>query len=151
WHTRILGPSPSGYSRVHPFASLPISAAETEFANNTPLRNKTGEIARFGRDNPSTHVEVDKLILTTCGAWFSGSVNYPRLEWTHPTAMGRDFYVRLLVRGVLFPFGHGASVVLVYERRFDTAAKVAGLQQQVALIITQPALRYGIESPDERE
>jgi hypothetical protein len=149
WNTRVLAPSLSRYSEVFPFASLPL---ETPFALSTPLRDKVPEIAARGRANPGLPVRVDKLILTTCGAWVSGSIRYPDLDWTHRTAMGRDFYVRLAMRGVLFPFGHDASVVSVTERTFDGSTKTAGLQQIFALLITQPARDYGIdEAPHQRE
>jgi hypothetical protein len=155
WHTRILAPirapSPSGYAAVFPFAS---AQAEIPFANNTPLENQMNRIAQLGKANPTLPMEVDKFILSTCGAWFSGSVSYPnnQLEWTQRTAMGRDFYVRLLLSGVLFPFGHRASVVGVSERKFDTATKAAGLQRTFALIITEPVREYAnIDTPHERE
>lgn len=150
WHTRILAPAPRShaYSAVFPFASLPL---ETPFADSTPLGDDIKKIATQGRDHPGTPVAVDKLVLTTCGASFSGSVSYPDLEWTHRIAMGRDVYVRLLQRGVLFPFGHEASTVEVTERKFDPGTGVAGLHRTLTLVVTQPVLDYGIEAAHQRE
>ncbi|MGW7647115.1 hypothetical protein [Streptomyces bobili] len=150
WHTRILAPSPrsQAYSAVFPFASLPL---ETPFADSTPLGDDIKEIAAQGRAHPGMPVAVDKLVLTTFGASFSGSVSYPDLEWTHRIAMGRDVYVRLLKRGVLFPFGHEASTVDVIERKFDPVTGVAGLHRTRTLVVTQPVLDYGIEAAHQRE
>jgi hypothetical protein len=148
WHTRILAPCSPAYSAVFPFASLPV---ETPFADSTPLGANIKKIAGQGSAQPSTPVAVDKLILTACGASFSGSVSYPDLEWTHRIAMGRDVYVRLLQRGVLFPFGHEASTVEVTERRFDPVTGVAGLHRTLTLVVTQPALDYGLEAAHQRE
>ncbi|MFG1953482.1 hypothetical protein [Micromonospora sp. NPDC048830] len=146
WHTRIVAPTASGYADVYPFASLPV---ESSFG--TPLGTSVTTIADQGCRNPTQPVATEKLILTACGAWFSGSVDYPALQWTHRAAMGRDYYVRLHKRGALFPFGHRAAVVEVTERRFDTATKVAGLQRTIALIVTEPVCRYGIDASHERE
>ena len=33
--------------------------------------------------------------------------------------MGRDTFVRVVVKGYLFPFGHQASKIVVTERRFE--------------------------------
>lgn len=150
WHTRILAPAPrsDAYTAVFPFASLPL---ETPFADSTPLGAGVEKIAARGRDHPGTPVAVDKLVLTTCGATFSGSVGYPDLEWTHRVVMGRDVYVRLLQRGVLFPFGHEASAVEVTERKFDPATGVAGLHRTLTLVVTQPVLDYRIEAAHQRE
>lgn len=76
WHTRILAPAPRShaYSAVFPFASLQL---ETPFADSTPLGDDIKKIATQGRDHPNTPVAVDKLVLTTCGASFSGSASTP--------------------------------------------------------------------------
>ncbi|MFJ5774578.1 hypothetical protein [Streptomyces sp. NPDC093094] len=150
WHTRILAPAPRShaYSAVFPFASLPL---ETPFADSTPLGDSVKKIAAQGQNHPGTPVAVDKLVLTTCGASFSGSVSYPDLEWTHRIAMGRDVYVRLLQRGVLFPFGHEASTVEVTERKFDPGTGVAGLHRTLTLVVTQPVRDYDIKVAQEHE
>jgi hypothetical protein len=148
WHTRILAPSSAAYSAVFPFAALP---PETPFADTTPLGEGVMRIVARGRDHPGTPVCVDTLVLSACGAWFSGSVKYPDLEWTHRTVMGRDVYVRLLQRGVLFPFGNEASTVEVTERKVDPVTGVAGLHRTLTLVVTQPVLDYGIGAAHERE
>ncbi|GHF60624.1 hypothetical protein GCM10018787_05990 [Streptomyces thermodiastaticus] len=148
WHTRILAPSSDAYSAVFPFACLPM---ETPFADSTPLGDGVKKIAARGRDNPDTPVTVDTLVLSACGAWFSGSVSYPDLEWSHRIVLGRDVYVRLLQRGVLFPFGNEASTVEVTERKIDPVTGVAGLHRTLTLVVTQPVLDYGIEAAHQRE
>lgn len=146
WHTRVLGSSPSGYAEVRPMKAL---AAELPFANLTPLRNQMARIAEVGRTGPA--VTADTLILSPCGAWFSGSVAYPNLDWTHQTAMGRDYYVRIAIKGTLFPFGHHASVISVSQRDVDLGTKTAGLQSKWALVITEPTRSYDVGHPGIRE
>jgi hypothetical protein len=147
WHTRVLGPAGS-YAEVYPFASLPL---ERPFAADTPLRDSVATIASQGAAHPDQPVATDRLILGACGAWFSGSGSWPAIDWTHKTAMARDYYVRVLKRGFLFPFGHRAAVVETTERRFETAPlPVAGLRTTWTLVITEPSRQYGIGAPHER-
>lgn len=148
WHTHILGSSPTGYAEVRPIEALP---ADGDFANKTPLRGEMERIAKAGRDNPDTTIKADELILSPCGAWFSGSVLYPNLSWTHQTAMGRDYYVRLEIMGVLFPFGHRASVISVSQREFNIDNKTAGLRGQLAFVITEPSRALYVNTKDARE
>jgi hypothetical protein len=69
-------------------------------------------------------VAVNRLMLTTLGAWMDVKGTWfppPDLtvqEWVHQATMGRDSYVKVVYKGFLFPFGHGASLVKVTERKF---------------------------------
>ncbi|WP_370948860.1 hypothetical protein AB5J62_15265 [Amycolatopsis sp. cg5] len=77
-------------------------------------------------------VDVDKLILSPLGAlmnvhgaWAQNSV--PALEvsdWKHRSTLGRDQYVRVVLAGYLFPFGHRASLIELTERKVDQGAAV---------------------------
>jgi hypothetical protein len=143
WHTRILG-SGTNYAAVRPFRSF---SREPSFADQTPLADRVvAAIAAEGTNHPP--MAVDRLILSACGAWFSGSVTYPQVDWTHRSAMARDYYVKVVTRGVAFPFGHRAAVVKITERRFDSG--VAGLHATFSLIITEPSRNYGVSAPHER-
>ena len=146
WHTRILRPG-AEYAAVRPFASLP---RESSFADQTPLKhNVLAAIGTEGANHPP--VAVDRLILSACGAWFSGSATYPQVDWAHRSAMARDYYVKVVTRGVAFPFGHRAAVVEIFERRFDRG--LAGLHGTFSLIITEPSREYSVTdhvAPHER-
>ncbi|MGW4147077.1 hypothetical protein [Streptomyces albogriseolus] len=140
WHSRVTRPDGADALRVRPIKALP-----NESALATPLGHHASKIAALGVQSADPPVTVDRLVLSAFGAWFDASVSWPILDWTHRTAMGRDYYVRVLTRGALFPFGHRAAFVEVTERRFDRRAPaVAALRTTRTLIVTEPTRRYGI-------
>ncbi|NOX82952.1 MAG: hypothetical protein GXP06_08185 [Alphaproteobacteria bacterium] len=66
-------------------------------------------------------------------------------SWTHKTAMARDYYVRIVKAGRLFPFGHAASLVRITERKFKPRAdggRVAVLSQRAFIIVREPVREY---------
>lgn len=140
WHSRITRPDGADALRVRPVKALP-----DEPALATPLGRYTATIAALGVQSADPPVTIDRLIFSAFGAWFDASASWPTLDWTHQTAMGRDYYVRVLTRGALFPFGHRAAFVEVTERRFDQQPPaVAALRTTRTLIVTEPTRRYGI-------
>ncbi|MDN3295829.1 hypothetical protein QWM81_17585 [Streptomyces ficellus] len=140
WHSRVTGPGGDGQLGVQPYKALP-----GEPALDTPLKSWTATIAALGLQYPTCPVAVDRLILSAYGAWFSASAGWPTLDWTHEAAMGRDYHVRVLKRGALFPFGHRASYVEMTERRFETdTPALAALRTKRMLIVTEPARDYGV-------
>ncbi|MFH9726024.1 hypothetical protein ACH4M4_24135 [Streptomyces sp. NPDC017254] len=140
WHSRITRPDGADALRVRPVKALP-----DEPALATPLGHHTASIAALGALSTDPPVTVDRLVLSAFGAWFDATASWPTLDWTHQSAMGRDYYVRVLTRGALFPFGHRAAFVEVTERRFDRQAPaVAALRTTRTLIVTEPTRRYGI-------
>lgn len=140
WHSRITRPDGADALRVRPVKALP-----DEPSLATPLGHYTGAIAALGVQSADPPVTVDRLILSAFGAWFDASASWPTLDWTHQAAMGRDYYVRVLTRGALFPFGHRAAFVEVTERRFDRQSPaVAALRTTRTLIVTEPTRSYGI-------
>ncbi|HTW99376.1 MAG TPA: hypothetical protein VMD59_11395, partial [Acidimicrobiales bacterium] len=48
------------------------------------------------------------------GAWDSTASNLA--GYHHIAVTGRDTYVKIVVRGYLFPFGHQATIIAIYER-----------------------------------
>ncbi|CCK24469.1 hypothetical protein BN159_0090 [Streptomyces davaonensis JCM 4913] len=144
WHSRITRPDGADALRVRPIKALP-----DEPALATPLGHYTTTIAALGVQSADPPVTVDRLILSAFGAWFDASASWPTLDWTHQTAMGRDYYVRVLTRGALFPFGHRAALIEVTERRFARQSPaVAALRTTRTLIVTEPTRRYGIGDSD---
>jgi hypothetical protein len=146
WHTRIVRADKTN-AAVYPIAILPVEPP-SPFADQTPLDPYFNAISHQLTANPEQQMSVDRLILSACGAWFSGSIRWPQLGWTHRVAMARDFYVRVSERGVLFPFGHQAAFVDIVERQFSSGgAFVAALHATRSLMITEPAREYGIAEP----
>lgn len=104
-------------------------------------------------------VDVNRLMLTSLGAWFDahGSWDTTRsgrslASWRHRATMGRDHYVRIVRNGFLFPFGHGAALIKVTERKFrtigsglrgDPKRRIAYLFQRYFLVLRQRDVAYG--------
>ncbi|MFZ3493287.1 hypothetical protein ACODT5_08665 [Streptomyces sp. 5.8] len=147
WHSRITGPTEGEPFTVRPYQALPDTAPLS-----TPLGPYVGNIATLGALPANQPVTVDRLILSSYGAWFQASVSWSALDWTHLASMGRDYYVRVLQRGALFPFGHRASYVEMTERRFDVGdPRVAALRKKRVLIVTEPTRTYGIGAGGRHE
>ncbi|MFE6062717.1 hypothetical protein [Streptomyces sp. NPDC056431] len=146
WHSRITGPG-----GAETFAVKPAKALANESALATPLGQYVATIAALAVQYPDRPVTVDRLILSAYGAWFSASASWPTLDWSHQASMGRDYYVRVLTRGALFPFGHRASYVEMTERRFDQSPATAALRRKRVLIVTEPARQYGIGAGGSHE
>ncbi|NYT78410.1 hypothetical protein H0A71_15565 [Alcaligenaceae bacterium] len=103
-----------------------------------------------------TPVATNLLMLSSQGAWLDsrGYWDAPGLdleEWVHNASMGRDHYVRIVNKGVLFPFGHAVVEITVTERKFHNGAlkdgklvieqepgNVAALRQRKFLVVRQP-------------
>jgi hypothetical protein len=70
-------------------------------------------------------IAVKRLALTSLGATLDlrGEWTPPPgmsiEEWAYRAAVGRDHFVRIVEAGWLLPFGHRASFVEIFERRFD--------------------------------
>lgn len=92
--------------------------------------------------------DVKRLELSALGGSFSARGLWPGFEWDHDTTLGRDQRVRVLSRGVLYPFGHRAEFQELAERVMDTenlpppdgsqSFAVAGMRKDLLLVITEP-------------
>lgn len=67
------------------------------------------------------------------------------LHWTHRATMGRDHFVRVVLDGFLYPYGHKASLIKITERKFQAIAtgpqkgKVgAYLRQRMFVVVREP-------------
>lgn len=101
-------------------------------------------------------IDVDRLMLTSLGAWIDSRGRWepptPQFEveeWRHRGTIGRDHYVRVVYKGYLWPFGHRASVIKVTERKLHPPASPALpgnpaiLRQRMYIVVRQPVLTYG--------
>ncbi|MFD4839251.1 hypothetical protein ACFWP0_17230 [Achromobacter sp. NPDC058515] len=89
-------------------------------------------------------IGANLLMLSALGAWLDSRGNWdaPGLsleEWTHRGAMGRDHYVRVVYKGLLYPFGHRASLIKVSERKFHRgrSGNPAYLRQRLFIIVRE--------------
>lgn len=93
-------------------------------------------------------IDTRLLMLSSQGAWLDsrGDWEPPGLDvesWVHQATQGRDHYVRVVYRGVLFPFGHRAVLIKVSERKFHKmAGNPAYLRQRMFMIVREKVKHY---------
>lgn len=105
--------------------------------------------ANFGMNNYQPQpIDTQLLMLSALGGWLDsrGAWEPPGLdveEWVHRASMGRDHYVRVVYRGVLFPFGHRVALIKVSERKFHGIhGNAAYLRQRMFMVVRQRERRY---------
>ena len=141
-------------------------SGELPAANTSPFRMAmtdrdryqiVHETSNFSLTNfQPTPIAANLLMLSSQGAWLDsrGYWDAPGLdleEWVHNASMGRDHYVRIVNKGVLYPFGHAVVKITVTERKFHNGAtkggipvieqepgNVAALRQREFIVVRQP-------------
>lgn len=105
--------------------------------------------ANFSMSNYAPQpVDTNLLMLSALGGWLDarGDWEPPGLDvesWVHRAALGRDHYVRVVYRGVLFPFGHRAVLIKVSERKFHNVhGNAAYLRQRMFMVVRERERRY---------
>ena len=78
---------------------------------------------------------VENLMLTPLGGYLKGEWNWRQpsgwpnptkpelIAWRHVSTLGRDQYMKLVIRGYVFPTGHKATLTIISERKFNTTAE----------------------------
>jgi hypothetical protein len=96
-------------------------------------------------------VEASKLWLSARGGFLDSNViwenlppSYNLTQWKHLATIGRDQYVKVVLKGFLFPFGHRAVEIVVTERQFEKVGEeiVATSRQISYLVVRQPTKSY---------
>lgn len=96
-----------------------------------------------------------RLMLTALGGWLEADGSWPvatlpqnvdLVGWNHRTALARDYYVRVIYAGFLFPFGHAASLIKITERKFERypqgKGRVAAFRQRFFIIVRERIRNY---------
>jgi hypothetical protein len=111
------------------------------------------------QDGVSTYVPraayVRRLMVTALGGDLEAHrpftirpQNVDLSAWSHKSAIGRDYFVRVEYSGFLFPFGHRATLVKLTERKFewrgqpDEKDRVAFLRQRFFIIVRDRMIDY---------
>jgi hypothetical protein len=94
---------------------------------------------------------IRRLELSSLGGSLSVTAKWPDgFEWNHEVVLGRDQMVRVQLAGILYPFGHLASVLTVTKRGFPQdpppSLSVAALSSTATLAINDP-VRAGLPRP----
>jgi YVTN family beta-propeller protein len=161
WHTRLInGQQPRQDPDARAIWSPDMNNASLSSAADAPLsaddrRRLVRQTSDFTlaqyRPEP---VEVDELMLTALGgflrvrgAWNNKTVPELNLAaWRQRTTLGRDHYVMVTERGMLFPFGHRAIRVKVSEREITGSPPVAALRTRDYIVVTEPVKTYDVKS-----
>ncbi len=134
--------------------AVAASPIEVPFPTSLTLQDRTQLVELMTA--PNRWFEAEALFLTALGGTLKGRTQGagwnpnelpPRQslsEWQHRANLGRDFYVRTVREGFLFPFGHPAALVKITERKFETInnRQVAVLRQRQYVIVRQPEKTY---------
>ncbi len=177
WHTRLTQPSegigPDKTANVRALWSADYEITESEIVaivnDNKPFRMSLDALDRqmlvklmagFNEKDVDGHTFVphtarsQRMMLSALGALLDVEGNWNTLpekvgleQWRHLAAMGRDFYVRVVYRGYLMPFGHSASLIKVTERKFEYQDKtkkgrVAILRQRFFIVVREWTKEY---------
>jgi hypothetical protein len=138
-------PAPDADPNYHPFPTTLDHNARHQIVHlsaNFRARLNKPSVAIYPRAIP-----VRRMALTSLGATLDlrGEWQPPAgmslQEWAHRASLGRDHFVRIVKAGWLFPFGHRASRVDIYERRFDAHRARAALVRTRIFVVTREPLR----------
>lgn len=177
WHTRLTQPSegigPDKTTNVRALWSADYEITESEIVaivnNNKPFRMSLDALDRqmlvklmagFNEKDADGHTFVphtarsQRIMLSALGALLDVEGNWIILpekvgleQWRHLATLGRDFYVRVVYRGYLMPFGHSASLIKVTERKFEyqdnsKKGRVAVLRQRFFIVVREWTKEY---------
>ena len=169
WHTRLAASAAEAAVDGGPFRAIwnydtdpangmsTLQSSSPPAVGNDPFRASLNEFDRWeicqATSNFSLAGRADALanklwlsarggFLDSIGDWNSKAFDIA--EWKHQATLGRDQYVKVVLKGFLFPFGHRAVYVTVTERVFedDDDQIVATFIQHQYLVIREPTLSY---------
>jgi len=167
----FTGNSPTKSAPVKPDFSLWLVQAPTGLqiggVKLPPMAaTDRAQIIVLSSGEPATPIHVNRLTLTSLGAWFDAdskwdTTQYPALHldlsaWRHITVLGRDEYVQVEHEGYLWPFGHRAALITRTQRVFYSVFPVdtcgddkifCYLRQQKFIHVKEPLKNY----PDGRQ
>jgi hypothetical protein len=164
WHTRLGVPGPRGVDESRlPTLRAVWATHERTFSDvvGSPLAEPVSKDERiaiakassdFSLPTPPRPLTATHLILSALGAWADLAGDWPVGDvaaWRHVAVMGRDQYVQVVRRGVLFPFGHRATEITLHQRKFKLSGineRVAYLTQRSVVVVEQQERVY-----DERD
>lgn len=149
WHARLRGAdTPPGT----PGAGLLLLPLRTRLGPSdvdiAPL--KAGQRQAIVTEGAVTRPVVSRLELSALGGTLSARLMRPTFQWDHDASLGRDERVRVLAKGVLYPFGHRAEFEELTERQFEppVGPAIAGLRTRRILVVTEP-VRPAVGNPRE--
>ena len=146
-----FSPAGLGSPRHDPFnTSLTDAAGE-----NTNRIGLVAASSRAGSNPPENGLAAlaPTFMLTPLGITADVKGTYPGVadgfppivSWTHRMSVGRDTYVRIVLAGYLYPFGHRAVLIETTDREFRVSPSgdtVAYLVSRTTVQVTEPIVKY---------
>lgn len=171
WHTRLAtkgnggallepGPTPPTVRVVwSPDNDPGITTNRDHPSNKWPFttavaltRRDRYEILTLNTQAGAAPVTAERLMLTSQGAWLKlrgawDRAGFDLTGWRHIATHGRDHYVKVVLKGYLYPFGHRAALIRETERRVEPvpgnpSRRAAYLRQQEYIVILEPERRF---------
>jgi hypothetical protein len=133
WRSRLRSPE----SPTTPLRVLGSAGAD-------PFEMPLGRGARDALRAASGPAVADRLEVSGLGGTLMARGAWTGLEWEHQAVLGRDHRVRVLMEGMLYPFGHRAQYLEVSERfppEPDTEP-IAAVRKRRVLSVSQPVREY---------
>ena len=130
--------------RGAPVYALPAATLPTPDERIAFVAQSAGPVTKDFQPVPFS---VDRLYLSTLGAWLDWQCDWPSLNpsaYRHQARGGRDQYVRVELPVYLFPFGHLATLVFITERKIDPADPDPGayLRLRNFIVLRQHTVAY---------
>ena len=171
WHTRLGTRGANGVDdQSHepiraiwsPDYGAPVPTPGTDWALDGTDRNYLVKLMAGYDEKTTTNAAYTprpatskRLMLTALGGWLDADGAWPvatlpknvdLVGWNHRTALARDYYVRVIYAGFLFPFGHAASLIKITERKFERypggKGRVAAFRQRFFIIVRERLRNY---------
>jgi hypothetical protein len=134
----------------------PASESELSPFRSSLRRYHRDQIVRLTADREldgNAPVAVEQLMLTSLGAGLKvhgkWDTELDLVEWRHLATLGRDQFVRVVLKGFLFPLGNRAVKITITERKLAMGTSirlegkpVAYLRQRTFIVVREPVKKF---------
>ena len=142
WHSTVFGPhgSPLRYG-------VPEVLRRASEPGGLPLDDAKRQAVVDATSSTGQPAVVDRLQLSSLGGSLTAAGSWDQVDWSQQIALGRDQHVRLVLGGILYPFGHRALYIEAADRVLDDADGTAALRTHRTLIVTEPSKSMVVDDP----
>jgi hypothetical protein len=119
--------------------------------NRADLVYESGNFGTPERVRSPKAVAANRLILSALGGYldalgdFGDMTDSGLLLWQHLATLGRDHYVKVVYSGILYPWGHRASLTEITERQLTNGTEA--LLGRFYVTVSQPTVTYAGSDP----
>jgi hypothetical protein len=116
WHARLRATDGDAVDAGLSFLPLLDLPGNMELEGPLTDDNRKRIVAQHAQGLPLAALR--RLELSTIGGSLSVAGKWPRFEWSQDVVLGRDQKIHTLISGILYPFGHRATLNTLSERIF---------------------------------